>query len=140
MINNHILAMSGAAYWLGAIFFWKIMEFFITFEWFLKSSSPHRTRSIKVTIHPSPFKINSYLKNIFHWFFFLILSYDVHEGDHSSFLFIFFILFFFYCCVLFFVVFFLNVFFFRDSGNIHFCRNCSITLIMQEQNIICTEC
>lgn len=26
--------MSGAAYWLGAIFFWKIMEFFITFEWF----------------------------------------------------------------------------------------------------------
>lgn len=34
MINNHILAMSGAVYWLGAIFFWKIMEFFVTFEWF----------------------------------------------------------------------------------------------------------
>lgn len=74
MINNHILAMSGAVYWLGTIFFWKIMEFFVTFEWF-RHVDPWNQVLLQNTINqshytPSLSKINAYLKNIIHGFFF----------------------------------------------------------------------
>lgn len=91
MINNHILSMSGAVYWLGTIFFWKIMEFFVTFEWF-RHVDPWNQVLLQNPINqshytPSLSKINAYLKNIIHGFFFLILSYDVYIRAHGIFFF-----------------------------------------------------
>lgn len=94
MINNHILAMSGAVYWLGAIFFWKIMEFFVTFEWF-RHVDPWNQVLLQNPINQSHYTPESVqnqclLEKYNSWIFFLILSYDVYIRAHGIFFFRFF--------------------------------------------------
>lgn len=65
------------------------MEFFVTFEWF-RHVDPWNQVLLQNTINqshytPSLSKINAYLKNIIHGFFFLILSYDVYIRAHGIF-------------------------------------------------------
>lgn len=94
MINNHILAMSGAVYWLGTIFFWKIMEFFVTFEWF-RHVDPWNQVLLQNPINQSHYTPESVqnqclLEKFNSWIFFLILSYDVYIRAHGIFFFRFF--------------------------------------------------
>lgn len=94
MINNHILSMSGAVYWLGTIFFWKIMEFFVTFEWF-RHVDPWNQVLLQNPINQSHYTPESVqnqclLEKYNSWIFFLILSYDVYIRAHGIFFFRFF--------------------------------------------------
>lgn len=91
MINNHILAMSGAVYWLGAIFFVKDNGVFCNL-WMvppcrsLESSSPPEPDQSKSLYTPESVQNQCLLEKYSSRIFFRILSYDFHVGDHGFFL------------------------------------------------------
>lgn len=94
MINNHILAMSGAVYWLGAIFFVKDNGVFCNL-WMvppcrsLESSSPPEPDQSK-SLYTESVQNQCLLEKYNSWIFFLILSYDVYIRAHGIFFFRFF--------------------------------------------------
>lgn len=94
MINNHILAMSGAVYWLGAIFFVKDNGVFCNL-WMvppcrsLESSSPPEPDQSK-SLYTESVQNQCLLEKYNLWIFFLILSYDVYIRAHGIFFFRFF--------------------------------------------------
>lgn len=94
MINNHILAMSGAVYWLGAIFFVKDNGVFCNL-WMvppcrsLESSSPPEPDQSK-SLYTESVQNQCLLEKYNSWIFFLILSYDVYIRARGIFFFRFF--------------------------------------------------